>query len=128
MKRILIVVPLLLVGTFIARPDETEETKSRTDITMAEQVEMNRSARIVDSWTEEYVQAMTLEGEAQETLRRLSREIEATTLPYEDESTERLKERAESVVDKAVSDMQQQSLSEGYQALESLKDGYEVNR
>lgn len=128
MKRILIVIPLLLVGTFIARPDGEKETEMTTDITMAEKIEMKRSARIVDSWKEEYVQAMTLEGEAEEALDRLAKEIEKTTLPYEDEETSRLKERAEAVVDKALSDMQHQSLSEGYQALESLKDGYEVNR
>lgn len=128
MKRILIVIPLLLVGTFIARPDGEKDTEMTTDITMAEKIEMKRSARIVDSWKEEYVQAMTLEGEAEAALDRLAKEIEKTTLPYEDEETIRLKERAEAVVDKALSDMQHQSLSEGYQALESLKDGYEVNR
>lgn len=129
MKRLMIVIPLLFVGSFLASPDEPESMDATKPVlTTAEQIERKHAVRLIEAWQEDYVRSMTLEGEAQEAFARLHDEIEATTLPYVDERTSRLKDEVETAIDVAAHDMEKQNMSQGYEALEALADGYEVSR
>lgn len=126
MKRLLIVIPLLFVGSLVAKPDEVKE--EGPDYSTAERVERRHAVRIVESWQEDYVRAMTLEGDAQEALDRLSDEVASATLPYEDAETGRLKDEAVKAIDRAAHGNEQLHMSAGYEALDALADGYGVSR
>ena len=129
MKRLMIVIPLLFVGSFLVSPDEPESMDATKPVlTTAEQIERKHAVRLIEAWQEDYVRSMTLEGGAREALARLHDEIEGTTLPYVNEHTSHLKDEAETTIDVATYDMENQNMSLGYEALEALADGYEVSR
>lgn len=125
MRRLMFIVPLVLIGTLLHMPEEGVSQDGQS-YTQAEIFGYEASLGIIEDWTERYIAATTLEGEAVDTLAELRDEIDSTDLPYQNETTVRLKAQVVDVIEETINNPKHENMTEGFYVLERLGQEYEV--
>lgn len=125
MRRLMFIIPLALIGSFLIMPDEGVRPEGPSH-NQAETFGRLASASIIDDWSERYVDATALEDGRDEALAGLRDEIESTTLPYEDEQTSYLKAATLEQIESAIVFSTHEAMVDGYRALKKLEKEYEV--
>lgn len=126
MKRLLFIIPLLLIGSALHMPSVAEDATTAVH-TEAEQAKMKASKRIVEDWSARYVGATTLEGDQGAAMYTILHEIDTTDLPYQTETITRLKAYAVESISRAIEKPNHNNLTEGFRSIERLGDELEVN-